>query len=246
MATTKRLRIFAGPNGSGKSTITQIVSKHVDLGHYVNADEIKKYLTLHRYLDFADYSVALDSDKFAMAFRASTLSNRIRDIDCTLAHISFSKTRLLLDDAYVIEDYFVSFITSYIWTELLDSANKFTIETVMSHPSKLEFMRLAKERGFKVYLYFVSLADPELNKHRVWTRIMQGGHPVAEDKIVTRYNRTMDNLYDALKLADNAYLFDNSACVPNLFATKERDTLTIQNDSIPKWFTAYVLDKTSQ
>ncbi|MCH5175792.1 MAG: zeta toxin family protein [Prevotellaceae bacterium] len=246
MATIKRLRIFAGPNGSGKSTITQIVSKHVNLGHYVNADEIKKYLTQHRYLDLADYGVGLDGDKFATAFRGSTLSSRIKDIDCTLAHISFSKTKLLLDDTYDIEDYFVSFITSYIWAELLESANKFTVETVMSHPSKLEFMRIAKERGFKVYLYFVSLADPELNKHRVRTRIMQGGHPVAEDKIVTRYNRTMENLYDALKLADNAYMFDNSASVPNMFATKEKGTLTIQNDSIPKWFTTHVLDKTLQ
>ena len=79
MATIKRLRIFAGPNGSGKSTITQIVSKHVNLGHYVNADEIKKYLTQHRYLDLADYGVALDSNKFAMA--KSHLTNKaVKDL----------------------------------------------------------------------------------------------------------------------------------------------------------------------
>ena len=70
---------------------------------------------------------------------------------------------------------------------LLDCSKKFTIETVMSHPSKLNFMRKAQEKGFKVYLYFVALADPELNKHRVQTRIAQGGHPVAEEKICERY-----------------------------------------------------------
>ena len=35
------LRIFGGPNGSGKSTIT---SHQPPLGHYVNADEIKRLL----------------------------------------------------------------------------------------------------------------------------------------------------------------------------------------------------------
>ena len=52
-------------------------------------------------------------------------------------------------------------------------------------------MRKAQEKGFKVHLYFVALADPELNKRRVQTRIAQGGHPVAEEKIIERYRLKM-------------------------------------------------------
>ena len=45
MTDTKRLRIFAGPNGSGKSTIINIIrNKKIDLGIYLNADEIKVQL----------------------------------------------------------------------------------------------------------------------------------------------------------------------------------------------------------
>ena len=113
----------------------------------------------------------------------------------------------------------------------------------MSHPSKLDFMRKAQEKGFKVYLYFVALADPELNKHRVQTRIAQGGHPVAEEKISERYYRTMDNLYNALKIVDSAYLFDNSAGEPNLFAVKKNGSIRIESDYIPKWFETYVIQK---
>ena len=173
MATGKRLRIFAGPNGSGKSTITGVVSSHVVLGTYVNADEIKKHLTRHRQLDFAEFRIVLDREKFCASLRHSTLSHRMVDVEATLSKISFFSTKLVLHEDYVIEDYFVSFITLYIWDELLDSSNKFTIETVMSHRSKLEFMCRAKEKGFKVYLYFVSLADPELNKagcRRAWPK----------------------------------------------------------------------------
>ena len=89
-------------------------------------------------------------------------------------------------------------------------------------------MRKAQEKDIKVYLYFVALADPELNKRRVQTRIAQGGHPVAEGKNIERYYRTMDNLYDALKIVDSAYLFDNSAGEPNMFAVKENGTIKIE------------------
>ena len=109
--------------------------------------------------------------------------------------------------------------------------------------SKLEFMRLAQGKGFKVYLYFVSLANPELNKHRVRTRIEQGGHPVEEEKIGERYYRTMQNLYEALKIADSAYLFDNSSGEHKLIAQKEDAELTVLVDYIPEWFQSYILDK---
>jgi hypothetical protein len=93
----------------------------------------------------------------------STLAGRIDDARATLSNIAFDDNKIVLKEGYVIEDYFVSFIGDYIRNELLDNSKKFTIETVMSHPSKLEFLKLAKEKGFKVYLYFVALADPELN-----------------------------------------------------------------------------------
>jgi predicted ABC-type ATPase len=45
-----RLRVFAGPNGSGKSTIiedirnTKVGGYNVDLGTYINADDIAQAL----------------------------------------------------------------------------------------------------------------------------------------------------------------------------------------------------------
>lgn len=234
--------MFAGPNGSGKSTITQIVLDHAHLGVYVNADELKKVFQKTRSLDLSDYEVSLDVMQFVEEFRNSTLASRIDNIDNTLSNVIFEGNQILLKDGYEVEDYFVSFITSHIWNELLKTSNKFTVETVMSHPSKMEFMRRAQAAGFKVYLYFVSLADPELNKHRVLTRVAQGGHSVDAKKITQRYYRTMENLYDALKIADKAYLFDNSAGEPHLFATKENGILSVTSDYIPIWFATYVVD----
>lgn len=240
--TCKRLRIFAGPNGSGKSTIKEVVLDYAHLGVYVNADNLKVILQREGRLNFSNYKVILDSEHFTEKLYSSSLASRINDVEYTLSCVKFDGNQIILKNDYEVEDYFVSYITSYIWEELLKTSNKFTVETVMSHPSKLDFMRQAQKAGFKVYLYFVSLADPELNKHRVKVRVSQGGHPVDENKIRQRYYRTMDNLYEALKIADKAYLFDNSAGEPNMFATKENGTISIKSEYIPKWFATYVID----
>lgn len=240
--TCKRLRIFAGPNGSGKSTIKEVVLDYAHLGVYVNADNLKVILQKEGRLDFSNYNVSLDSEHFIEKLHSSSLASRINDVEYTLSCVNLDGNQIILKDGYEVEDYFVSYITSYIWEELLKTSNKFTVETVMSHPSKLDFMRQAQKAGFKVYLYFVSLADPELNKHRVQVRVSQGGHPVDENKIRQRYYRTMDNLYEALKIADKAYLFDNSAGEPNMFATKENGIISIKSEYIPKWFATYVVD----
>ena len=153
----KRLRIFAGPNGSGKSTIKNIVEEKVHLGTYINADEIKVTLSSDRNLDFSLYGLTLHKDHFINTLRKSTWSERMKDVEHTISQLYFEGNCVRISDKYELEDYFVTFIASYIWDELLESSNKFTVETVMSHPSKLDFIKRAKDKGFKVYLYFVSI-----------------------------------------------------------------------------------------
>lgn len=239
----KRVRIFAGPNGSGKSTIKGIVEDKVNLGTYVNADEIKVALSKDRHLDFSQYGVSLQEDRFVGALRRSTWASRMKDVEYAISQLRFENDVLLIADSYELEDYFVSFIASYLWDRLLEVSDKFTVETVMSHPSKLDFISQAKEKGFKVYLYFVSLVDPALNIHRVKTRVLAGGHDVDPDRIEQRYYRTMDNLLPALRLVDEAYLFDNSSSEAKMFAVKKDRVLEIQGEYIPKWFFTYVTDK---
>lgn len=237
-----RLRVFAGPNGSGKSTITQIIKKKFDLGVYVNADEIKKLLQDERQIDFEQFHIVINRDCFVSLFRESPLSKRA-DVEKTLEAIDIHDNILYQKEGTEVEDYFVSFIASYIRNSLLETSQKFTFETVMSHPSKLEEMRLAKDHGYKVYLYFVTLASPQLNKLRVQTRVSQGGHDVDGTKIEERYYRTMDLLFDAVKLADNAYLFDNSFGEHKLIAQKENGKMSVLVEYVPEWFQTYLIDK---
>lgn len=244
MSGMKRLRIFAGPNGSGKSTIKGLVADHFKLGIYVNADEMKALAERQSFLDFTDYGVSLDLEDLIRYIQSHPLFKQIGAID--VEKVLYSEAdRLFFIDSQTIDGYLILIIADYIRSRLLETAERFSFETVLSNSAKLSFMREAKARGFKVYLYFVSLVAPEMNVERVRSRVEQGGHDVPKDKVVDRYYRTMDFLFEAMKIADNVYLFDNSYQEPALFAKKENDILEIVGDKqyVPKWYQDYVLYK---
>lgn len=112
-------------------------------------------------------------------------------------------------------------------------------------------MKSAIKAGYKVYLYFVSTESPEINKYRVKkVRVEEGGHDVPEDKIESRYYRSLDFLYEASQLSYYAFFFDNSkdgegfrlfARFKNVRGTKKWE---ITDDSVvPRWFRKYYSDK---
>jgi predicted ABC-type ATPase len=92
----------------------------------------------------------------------------------------------------------------------LDERRSFSFETVMSHPSKIDEMREAKALGFKFVFYFIAVSDPQINLKRVQHRVLNGGHDVPPDRVVARYYRTMALMPQAILLADNTFVFDNS------------------------------------
>jgi predicted ABC-type ATPase len=75
----------------------------------------------------------------------------------------------------------------------------------MSHESKLAFLKKAKEAGYRVYLYYVATEDPAINIQRVEQRVLESGHDVPKDKIVSRYFKSLKLLKGAVKLSDRAF-----------------------------------------
>lgn len=85
----------------------------------------------------------------------------------------------------------------------------FATETVFSHPSRLEFLRAAREAGYRSSLWVILIPE-ELAVRRVTLRVEQGGHPVREDKIRSRYRRLWRLVRAAIELADETEVLDNS------------------------------------
>ncbi|MBF0584364.1 MAG: zeta toxin family protein [Magnetococcales bacterium] len=97
-------------------------------------------------------------------------------------------------------------------------------ETVLSVPDKIDFIQRAKRAGFFVRLFFVGTDSPAINAKRVALRVMEGGHDVPISKIIARYTRSLANCSVAARIADRAYIYDNSednASAKLLFRTRE-------------------------
>ena len=93
---------------------------------------------------------------------------------------------------------------------LLAEGAGIAFETVLSTPAKLDFVTRARQAGYFVRVFFIGTSDPRINAARVAGRVMEGGHSVPIDKIVHRYVRSMGNLAAVIRLADRAYVYDNS------------------------------------
>ena len=120
----------------------------------------------------------------------------------------------------------------------------------MSHPSKVDFLKLAQEQGYRTYLYYVATVDPDINISRVENRVKLGGHGVAPDKVHERYYRSLDLLMDAISYSNRAYIFDSSIADSSptgksvwLAEVTNGVELELQVDVVPWWFQTYVLDK---
>jgi predicted ABC-type ATPase len=114
----------------------------------------------------------------------------------------------------------------------------------MSSADKVTFLKKAQQRGFRTYLYYVATEDPVINISRVRNRVRLGGHPVPEDKIVSRYGRSLGLLADAIRYTNRAYIFDNSRR-QHIWLAEVTDgkVLEMKSDSMPVWFKRAVWDK---
>jgi predicted ABC-type ATPase len=93
---------------------------------------------------------------------------------------------------------------------LINARESFITETVFSHPSKVDVIRLAQSAGCHVTLHVV-LVPVGLSVARVADRVRRGGHDVPEDKVRARHGRLWTYVADAVALSDECFVYDNSS-----------------------------------
>lgn len=121
--------------------------------------------------------------------------------------------------------------------EYLRNGESFGIETTLSGGGYLETMRVARAQGFVVRLIFICVGNPEKNIQRVRERVAQGGHDVPEGDIRRRYERSLQNLPAALRLANEAWLYDNSGDEPRMVLETRDGTVVWSGQDEPAWVT---------
>jgi predicted ABC-type ATPase len=242
------MRVVAGPNGAGKSTLYDyLVKAHTFNDYYfINADVITKDIT--DFLNLAYYPVNFSKDEFLEFTEKSTFQSKLQFKIADKLNIDGSVISLAdknLADVSYISASLAQFLRHKM---IMESGSSFAFETVLSHPSKLDEIRLAKENGYKVYLYFIATNTPLLNLERINGRTAKGGHPVPPEKINDRYYRSLNNAYEAMRLSDRAFFFDNTIMDVKseyaFFAEKDGNCFHIKDGAdIPWWFSEYLLGR---
>jgi predicted ABC-type ATPase len=240
-----RLRVFAGPNGSGKSVLKAVLPLPL-LGVYLNPDEIEASIRQNGFLDLGAFGVRTTAAELLPAVTGSELLRSAGLLE-PARRLRLEGGRLVFAGV-VVNAYFASVVADVLRQHLLERQANFTCETVMSHPSKVALLEQAQRLGYRTYLYFVATDDPEINVSRVRNRVGLGGHPVPEDKIISRYHRSLAHLLEAIKHTNRAYIFDNStdSADPKLAwiaEITEGRRLELKTDRIPAWFNRAVMAK---
>jgi predicted ABC-type ATPase len=244
---SKRLRILAGPNGSGKTTIVKKIRSNYYCGFFVNADEIQDILDNKKVLNLnAEYGLNISPHSFDqyLSHEGKSWLDKANN-ESSPINLSFSENNLLLADGRLTGKYDAAIAADFVRHQLLMQDNTFTFETVLSHPSKLNFLRQAKELGYKNYLYFICTVDPTININRVAQRVVLKGHNVPENKIINRYYSSLALLPSLIPQTYRTFLFDNSAENSEIKLVAEIEkgyALVPKTLEMPWWVYEYVID----
>lgn len=240
-----RLRIFAGPNGSGKSSLFEKFSENYDTGIFLNADLIENELSQKGYLDISEYDLNLTQENLEDFLLSSDSAKTLVEKAAANGHLINVqiKNNVLIENSFRTNGYEGALISAFLRSHLVKENLDFSFETVMSHKGKIKEAKDAKQSGYKIYLYFICIDDPEVNISRVENRVKKGGHNVMPEKIASRYLQTLENLIEMIEVSDKCYLFDNSGQELKLLAKIINDQLELMIDTeqCPNWFNKFVL-----
>jgi len=235
-----RLRVFAGPNGSGKSTLKSVL-KPKWLGIYINPDDLEAQIKKFHIIKLVDFDVKSEKKEIKEFFLIHPLTKKAK-IENWVSKIIFYDNKIDFSQIE-LNSYFASILSDFIRRKLVLSEKSISFETVMSSYDKVEFLKYAKKSGYRTYLYFIATDDPKINISRVENRVKMGGHFVPEDKIVKRYYKSLDNLFEAVKISNRSFIFDNSGDKRIFLAEINKGKVEIKVDKVPFWFEKYFIEK---
>jgi predicted ABC-type ATPase len=118
---------------------------------------------------------------------------------------------------------------------LLARRTSFTLETTLAGRGAMTIMREAKHAGYRIFLVYVALKNPELHIERVRLRVSQGGHDIPDVDIRRRYARSLERAPEALRLVDEAVVLDNSGLYPVRVLLLQMGRIVWRADVLPEW-----------
>ena len=110
----------------------------------------------------------------------------------------------------------------------------FTQETTLSGMRSEKTVKMAKDRGYKIRLFYVGLNSSEESIERIRNRVRKGGHDIPNDDVMRRFNGRFDSLTKILPYCNEVYLYDNENGFVEVGEFKNGEIL-YKGDYRPNW-----------
>ena len=89
--------------------------------------------------------------------------------------------------------------------EHLAARRSFNQETTLAGHRALRTMAEAREKGYRVFLFYIGLANEGIALQRIERRVQAGGHDIDEALVRKRYRASLANLSKALPYCEEAH-----------------------------------------
>ena len=95
----------------------------------------------------------------------------------------------------------------------------FGFETTLSDKTYVKLFEELKEKGYRIHLFFLWIASPDLGIERIVERVRQGGHYIPDAVVRRRFAKGLTNFVKLYRpILDSWFIFDNSMATPKLIA----------------------------
>ncbi len=137
------------------------------------------------------------------------------------------------------EPYTAACLADALRRALVVRRESFVFETVFSDPvgERIAFLEAAARCGYVVVLCYIGLSSSDQSAERVAMRVSQGGHDVPDEKLRSRFPRTLANLEAAIRRLPHVVIYDNSdLSLPfHQVARFDHGHLRSLQEPIPEW-----------
>ena len=116
----------------------------------MNPDEIEGRLRKNGFINLSEYGLNCTLNDFLKYATNSSLIDKAREAGLDI-DVEF-RDNILVNLPKATHSYEAAFVAGFIRQQLLKSGQSFSLETVMSHISKIQLLELAKQYNFRNYL----------------------------------------------------------------------------------------------
>lgn len=127
--------------------------------------------------------------------------------------------------------------TVRIINSCLEHGENFTQETTLSGQKTLKTILAAREKGYRIHLYYIAVGSADESLLRIKNRVRKGGHDIPMEVVQKRFEKRFDDFMKILPYCDQVQFYDNENGFVKV-ADHKGGKIELVGEYAPRWILA--------